>query len=77
MQRQVDEALEKGYCIVQMHEVWHFPQNHLYYSTIGYVFSKSASVDFGYYETVEDFIYAVNKSLAAALGNDSSIRLIV
>lgn len=32
-------------------------------------------MDFGYYETVEDFIYAVNKSLAAALGNDSSIHL--
>ena len=26
MQSQIDESLEKGYLIVQMHEGWHFPQ---------------------------------------------------
>ena len=46
-------------------------ENHLYYSTKGYIFSKSASADFGYYDTVKDLIDAVNKSLLAAVGNGS------
>ena len=46
-------------------------ENHLYYSTNGYIFSKSASVDFGYYDTVKDLIDAINKTLLATIGNDS------
>ena len=46
-------------------------ENHLYYSTNGYIFSKSASVDFGYYDTVKDLIDAINKTLLPTIGNDS------
>ena len=46
-------------------------ENHLYYSTKGCIFSKSASVDFGYYDTVKDLIDAINKTVLAAIGNDS------
>ena len=46
-------------------------ENHLYYSTNGYIFKKSASVDFGYYDNVKDLIDAINKALLAALGNDN------
>ena len=46
-------------------------ENHLYYSTNGYIFLKSASVDYGYCETVEDFIGAVNKTLLESIGNNN------
>ena len=46
-------------------------ENYLYYSTNGNIFSKSASVDFGYFETVEDFIDAVNKTLLESIGIDN------
>ena len=45
-------------------------ENYLYYSTNGDIFSSSASVDYGYYETV-DFIDAVNKAPQKAVGGDN------
>ena len=46
-------------------------ENHLYYSTNGYILKRSASVDFGYYDNVKDLIDAINKTLLGAVGNDN------
>ena len=42
--------------------------NHIFYSDDGFIFS-TAYVDYGYYETVQDLIAAVNKALVKETGN--------
>ena len=46
----------------------HKGDNHIFYSDDGFIFS-TAYVDYGYYETVQDLIAAVNKALVKETGN--------